>query len=36
LTARDVGLDIVSKEIKQLKIPDVSAQSGGAKAKLHE
>ncbi|KAK2191214.1 hypothetical protein NP493_55g02008 [Ridgeia piscesae] len=34
--ARDVGLDIVSKEIKQLKIPDVSAQSGGAKAKLYD
>ncbi|KAK2191215.1 hypothetical protein NP493_55g02011 [Ridgeia piscesae] len=35
LTARDVGLDIVSKEIKKLKIKDISGQVGAVKAELH-
>ena len=36
LTARDVGLDIVSKEIKKLKIKDISGQVGAVKAELHQ
>ncbi|KAI0230365.1 hypothetical protein LSAT2_019273 [Lamellibrachia satsuma] len=34
--ARDVGLYIISKEIKQLKIPDVESQIGAARAKLYD